>query len=170
MPLDRSAGWGGVAMRWIVLLMVGLAAGSAGAQREIDELTGSDEPPAGVVFEIVEGDEDALAWALPLVSQFSERLRQRFPGLPIAVVTHGSEQFGLLASRTDVPFDTIHEEALLLHGQQVDLHVCGVHAGWYGNDEADFPAYVDFAVSGPARIRDYENFGYVLVPIREPDD
>jgi intracellular sulfur oxidation DsrE/DsrF family protein len=141
----------------------------ASAEPEVDELIAAGEAPPGVLFEIIESDEDALSWALPRVIALSERLRQRYPGLPIAIVSHGPEQFGLLSSNRGGAFDRIHAEAEGLQGREIDLHICGVHAGWYGHDADDFPAYVDVAVSGPAQMRDYQNFGYVLIPLRGDD-
>jgi len=156
-------------MRGLFLcLLMGLA-GPVAAQPEVDELIAAGEAPPGVVFEIVESEEDALAWALPRVVAMTERLRRHYPDLPVAIVSHGPEQFGLLDSNRGDEFDRIHAEAEGLGGNDIDLHICGVHAGWYGHDEDDFPAYVDVAVSGPAQMRDYENFGYVLVPLRGPD-
>ena len=138
------------------------------AQPEVDRLIEAAGPPAGVVFEIVEGEEDALGWALPKVAELSERLRARFPDLSIVVVTHGREQFGLLASRADGPLAQLHAEAQALRGLDIGLHVCGVHAGWDGHVPEDFPDYVDVAASGPAQINDYVNLGFELIRIR-PD-
>ena len=148
----------------VALLFVGLVAPLM-AQPQIERLLNDPEPPVGVVFEVVEGDEAALAQALPKIMQLSERLRARFPGLPVAVVTHGREQFGLLASAAQGPMAAIHDDAQQLVTSDIDLHVCGVHAGWYGHTPEDFPAYVDVSASGPAQIRDYENLGFEVVPL-----
>jgi hypothetical protein len=157
-------------MRWVTAVCGWFLVSAALAQAEVEQLLVMSEPPPGVAFEIVESDDDDLSWALPLVIAHSERLRARFPGLPIAVVTHGSEQFGLLSTRIEEPYDQIHAAAKGLRADNIDLHVCGAHAGWYGNTAADFPDYVDFASSAPAQLRDYENFGYEIVPLRAADD
>jgi len=140
-----------------------LFSAACAAQPEVDRLLAASAPPAGVVFEIVEEDEDALAWALPLIARISERLRARFPDLPIAVVTHGREQFGLLASEAEGSLAGLHGQARDLRAAQIDLHVCGTHAGWLGHAPEDFPDYVDVSASGPAQIRDYRNLGYELI-------
>ena len=65
----------------------------------VDPLTkilAAPSAPAGVVFDIEEWDADALDWAIPMVVQRVEQLRKRFPGLPIAVVSHGDEEFALV--------------------------------------------------------------------------
>jgi intracellular sulfur oxidation DsrE/DsrF family protein len=133
---------------------------------DVDRLLSTDETPVGVVFEIVEGDDDALAWALPLVRQYSERLRARFAELPIAVVTHGAEQFALLEKEADGALASIHADARDLRETAVDLHVCGAHAGWYGHLPEDYPSYVDVSPSGPAQINDYRNLGFEVIRLQ----
>lgn len=156
-------------MRTMTLSVLILLAGVAIAQPEVAQLLEADEAPAGVVFEIVESDEDDLLWALPKVGRLSARLRDRFPDISIVVVTHGSEQFGLLESEAKGPLAPIHETARDLRGQDIGLHVCGVHAGWLGHVPEDFPEYVDVAASGPAQIRDYENLGFEVIRLDEDD-
>jgi intracellular sulfur oxidation DsrE/DsrF family protein len=143
--------------------------GAVFAQPQIERLLDQTSEPAGVVFEVLEEDEDALNWALPLIQQLAERLRARFPELPITVVTHGREQFGLLTIESEGPLAAIHNEARNLAASQVNLHVCGVHAGWDGHTPEDFPDYVDVAASGPALINDYRALGCEVVRLRQPD-
>ena len=152
-----------------LLLVLLLIPGSAVAQPQIERLLDQTSEPAGVVFEILEEDEDALAWALPLVQQLAERLRARFPELPITVVTHGREQFGLLVAENEGPLAEIHNEAQNLVASQIELHVCGVHASWDGHVPEDFPAYIDVAASGPALINDYRALGFEVVRLQHPD-
>jgi intracellular sulfur oxidation DsrE/DsrF family protein len=156
-------------MRQMLYLLLLTASGLSCAQPEVERLMVQVELPVGVVFEIVEGEEDALAQALPRVMRLSGRLRERFPGLPIAVVTHGREQFGLLTSTAQGEMAGIHAGARDLVASDIDLHVCGVHAGWHGHAPEDFPSYVDVSASGPAQIRDYENLGYEVVQLQIDD-
>ena len=143
--------------------------GTVAAQAEVERLLAAPEAPAGVVFEIVKGEEEALDWALPQVARLSARLRARFPELEVAVVSHGREQFGLLADAAG-PLAPIHAAARDLRGADIDLHVCGVHAGWEGHVPEDFPDYVDVAASGPAQIRDYRNLGFEVIRLeRAPE-
>lgn len=136
------------------------------AHDSVDSLLRADGPPPGVVFEIVEGDGGALAWALPRVNRLAARLHERFPGLPVVVVSHGREQFGLLAGEAGGPMAPLHAEARALHDAGISVHVCGTHAGWNGFGPEDFPGYVDVSPSGPAQIRDYRALGYVLIRLR----
>jgi hypothetical protein len=151
------------------LLLLLVMPASAVAQPLIEDLLSRESAPAGVDFEILEEDEDALGWALPLVRQLAERLRVRFPELQITVVTHGREQFGLLAAEIEGPLAEIHGRAQDLVGSRIDLHVCGAHASWYGHVPEDFPAYIDVAASGPALINDYRSLGFEIVRLQQPD-
>lgn len=140
------------------------------ADVDVDQLLTLDEPPTGVVFEIIDDDDDALLWALPKVGRLSGQIHARFPDLPIAVVTHGAEQFALLASQSRGPLAPIHTEARALREAGFDMHVCGAHAGWYGHLPEDFPDYIDVAASGPAQINDYRNVGYQVIRLQADDD
>lgn len=157
-------------MRYLLLILMAGLGGGAVADDAVAHLLAADTPPTGVVFEIVEGDESALETALPRVARLSAQLRERFPALPIAVVTHGREQFGLLAARADGPLSQIHADAQALTGSGVDLHVCGVHAGWFGHTPEEFPSYVDVSASGPAQLNDYENLGFTRVRLDADDE
>lgn len=139
------------------------------AGNEITHLLQGEEPPSGVVFEIAEADEDALSWALPRVRSHIQQLRNRFPGLDIAVVTHGKEEF-LLQSKYRKDNPEVHQAAQdILTGQDVQVHVCGAHAGWYGINEDDFPDYVDVVPAGPIQIDQYRELGYEVIRVEEPD-
>lgn len=131
----------------------------------IEELLARSEAPQGVIFEIVESDETALREHLPAVRRAIDRLRQRFPQLEFAVVSHGREEFALQSRYRDEEAQ-IHAQVLSLVADAVPVHVCGTHAGWYGISPEDFPAYVDVAPSGPAQISLYEDLGYELIVIR----
>ena len=111
------------------------------------------------MFEIVEGDEDALATLLPRLNEVIERLRARFPDIDLAIVSHGGEQFAL-QHKYRQQYIAIHSGVQSLVDDSVPVHVCGAHAGWYGITPEDFPDYVDVSPSGPAQIRQYEALGF----------
>lgn len=147
---------------WVVCL---LAANGARAATRLDDLLARPTAPPGVVFEIVDRDPDALEVALPWVKQAAQRLRQRFPGLPMALVTHGQEMFAL---QTPMRADTqpIHELAQSLSRDEgIPVHVCETFAARRGLAAEDFPDYVDVAPEGPAQIRNYEALDYVRVVV-----
>jgi len=131
-------------------------------------LAHADDPPAGVVFEIVESDESSLTWAIPEVKKYAAILREKFPGLDIAVVSHGKEEFALLKSNSE-EYASVHKAVKSLVKQQdIPVHICGTHASWYDKAAEDFPDYVDVSPVGPAQINDYENMGYTLVVLEKP--
>jgi intracellular sulfur oxidation DsrE/DsrF family protein len=147
----------------LIILIIFLVPLPILADSQVDRLLSTDVEPDGVVFEILEDDDDALGWALPQVARLSARLRERFPDLSIAVVTHGREQFALLSDEADGLLLAIHDDARQLRSEEIDLHVCGVHAGWDGYTPEDFPDYVDVSASGPAQINDYRSLGYEVI-------
>ncbi len=65
-----------------------VSASAAPANHELDLLLEQDTVPAGVVFEIVDWDEQYLSTALPWVSRQITRPRNRDTGLQVAIVSH----------------------------------------------------------------------------------
>ncbi len=133
---------------------------------DLDRLLNAGTAPEGVVFEIVTGDEDALEWALPRVKRAIDRLRQRFPQLPIAVVTHGEEMFALETSVRD-SYTGVHDTVRSLLADNVTVHACGTFAGWRGLAEEHFPDYVNLSAAGPAQINDYRALGYMVIVVTD---
>ena len=75
----------------------------AGEAESVEVLLAAGEPPAGVVFDVSTGDDDALVGLLPRLKADIERLRARYPDLPVAIVTHGTEQFALTRDCIPLP-------------------------------------------------------------------
>ena len=131
----------------------------------IEDLIKQDQRPAGVVIEIVSGDRMLLNTLLPGLNADIQRLRHKYPDLPIAIVTHGQEQFMLTKNN--------RSEAEQVHGiveqlavkDDIDVHVCGTYASWFGVSDNDFPKYVDVAPAGPVQINNYEELGYELITL-----
>ncbi len=145
------------------LLAVWLAQ-SARANPDVDRVVMALQPPPGVVFEVVTGDDRGLLVLFPEIETQIRRLQQRFPQLDIAIVSHGSEQFGLLANKMSA-FAGLHERVVSLKEESVPVHVCGTHASWRGNTQEDFPAYIDVVASAPAQINAYRELGYLVIEI-----
>lgn len=125
------------------------------------------QAPAGVVFEIVSDEADLLGELLPSVKADIIKLRQRFPGLPVAIVSHGSEQFALSSKNYSAGQRTHDMVKSLVRSDKVDVHVCATHAGWYGVSAEEFPDYVDVTAAGPVLIDDYEAIGYEIIILTE---
>ena len=150
-----------------LIVILSFLASTATWASEVDRIIAREQAPEGVVFEIVSDDDDLLGELLPSVKADIKKLRQRFPDLPIAIVSHGKEQFALTSrNRSSKPeaHDLVKE---LVSRNDVDVHVCGTHAGWYGVSAEDFPDYVDVSTTGPAQINDYEAIGYELIILTE---
>jgi len=149
----------------LLTLFVYAPVGHARIDKAVDAVLAREEAPAGVVFEVVTGDRDFLDQAIPAIREQSARLRERFKDLPIAVVSHGNEQFALLAMGAE-QHANVHKEVKVMNLQDnIPVHVCGTYASWRGVDEEEFPEYVDVAPAGPVQIRNYVELGYLLIQV-----
>ena len=158
-----EAGRGG--LRWqpalLMALLLALPTG-AWAAESVESLLARQQAPHGVVFEIVEADEDALERILPEVRRAIEQIRARFPATEFAIVSHGREEFALQTKSRD-EYEAVHRSVQALVADEVPVHVCETHAGWYGVTAEDFPDYVDVAPTGPGQVRAYLELGYELI-------
>lgn len=141
------------------------AAAHAADHPLVAKLLSQNQPPPGVVFEIVTGDPQALRWAVPQVADYAKRLRERFPKLEIAVVTHGQEMFALQKEKRGSSPEVHAEIEQLVKEQHIPVHVCETYAGWRGVSAEAFPEYVNVAPTGPAQVKNYMQLGYVLIKI-----
>lgn len=141
---------------------------SVWAASPIDPVLTAEHAPPGVVFEIASARPDSLSWALPLARTYIARIHQRFPDLPIAVVSHGREMFALKKdpAHANTPVKRLTQQ---LVADGVSLHVCGTYATRRGLSEEDFPDYVNVAAEGPAQINDYVAVGYLHIKLERPD-
>lgn len=153
-------------MKKILGLIVALACTQvmAGAKEDVAFILQAKNPPKGVVFEIATGSENALEWALPQIDAYSKTLREKYPSMDIALVSHGQEEFALL-SENKSKFTGVHNAIQSLTQEKIPVHVCSQHAAMQNKTASDFPSYVDVAETGPKKIRDYQRQGYALVRI-----
>ena len=128
----------------------------------VDKILMAKEAPTGVVFEII-GASGSLGVTLSDVKHNIEQLRNKYPDLPIAIVSHGAEQFDLMSKNTNKESQAHSMVKQLVDANSVDVHVCGTHAEWRGITPEDFPDYVDVSATGPAQINDYLAIGYELI-------
>lgn len=136
---------------------------------QVDALLAKDVAPQGVVFELISGDPKTWVWASPMLVEFRARLRAKFADLDVVVVSHGAEQFQLMASRTKEQPAAIAQLADLA-SEGVNVHVCGVHSSWRDVPQSAYLHFVDVSASGPAQINDYVALGYELIILDRPDD
>ena len=131
----------------------------------VDKIIEQGVEPDGVVFELVTGSKNTWGWAAPMVKDLSKQLKQKYPEIDIAIVSHGYEQFQLTKSNANNQKTTISILKDLVKKDDVDLHVCGTHSSWYNVPEEDYIDIVDVTSSGPARINDYQSMGYKLIKL-----
>ena len=79
-------------------------------------------------------------------------------------MSHGREEFALQTRYQDENAQ-IHQQVQALVAEDVPVHVCETHAGWYGVSAEDFPDYVDVAPTGPGQVSLYQELGYDLIVI-----
>lgn len=148
------------------LLFVTLAIVSVLARAEtVEQVLAMEKEPVGVVFEIVSNNPDELAKVLPTVQKDIQRLHKRFPGLDIAVVSHGMEQFALTKKNKSRYSKTNQEVQSLAKDPNTTFHVCGAFAELHNVGPEDFPDYVDVAAHGPLQIQTYMDFGYLKIKV-----
>lgn len=156
-----------ILLRAVLLMLIPwLLMGSVAANSlTLEQLLAKPTPPAGVVFEIVDRDPQALELALPWVKQAAERLEERFPGVPMALVTHGQEMFAL-QEKDKAKNAALHQQVQGLKREGIPVHVCETYASWKGVAPEAFPSYIDVAPSGPAQINNYIALDYqrLIVP------
>ena len=154
---------------FVLFSFASLPVSATGYHEHVDSIIAESEAPEGIVFEIVTGDPDGLRWALPEAKKAIDKLRAKFPGLDIAVVTHGREQFALQKKYKE-NFKQVHSlTESLVKDSGVDLHVCGTYAEWHNVAANEFAEYADVAAAGPAQINDYVKLGYTKILIENKD-
>jgi intracellular sulfur oxidation DsrE/DsrF family protein len=166
----KTTAWQRLGLVFCLLALMALHSGS-GAELELPELgdiqwiVKQDEAPPGVVFDIREYDEDALVWVGPRLERYVELLRQRFPGLPVAVISHGDEMLALQA-RNRPRYPRVHRIAQhLANDLHILIQVCGTFAALNGIGEDDFPDYIEVVPYGPSQLADYLQIGYEHVTL-----
>ncbi len=117
------------------------------------------------MFTIREYDEDALSWVMPRLKHYVRQLHERYPDMPIAVLSHGNEMLSLTqANRAHYP--ALHASVIeLVKDLGLHFHVCATFAAHHERYEEDFPDYIDFVPSGPAQINDYQAVGFELIEL-----
>ena len=161
MPCNRALSW------WLCVALLTLPLiVSAKEEYSLKQILDLAAAPEGVVIEIITGDNAGLDWALPRSQEYVKQLRRRFKDLPIAIVTHGREQFALTRKNQTAKSKEHQAVRSLLQDNYVQVHVCGTYAGWRGLSKEDFPDYVDVAAAAPAQINDYVALGYLRLVIR----
>ena len=134
---------------------------------QIEDILTLEEEPPGVVFELIESTGYAWTWAAPKIRGYVLQLREKFPDIDIAIVSHGREQFLLTKRSIKTPGKEIAILERMNKFDSIDINVCGTHSSWNNIPSDAYLNFVNVAESGPALLNDYQNLGYVLVLIEE---
>ena len=134
----------------------------------IEAVLDGTQMPGGVVFEIMAWEDRSWDWAAPLLQDYAGRLWRRFPGLDLALVSHGHELFDLALRNRGQHRDAV-ELLAELHDRGIDIHVDGEYARWKRLGPKDFPGFVNLTESGSAQLEDYLKLGFVLIRLEAPD-
>jgi len=147
----------------IVLVFILALASNSQAQEyrlaSVDALIAANSEPDGVVFEIITWEDNAWDWAAPKLNALIEQLRSSYPGLEVALISHGNELFDLAKEQNKQPepaMQTLQD----LSEDDVDIYVCGTYASYKHLGIDDFLAFVNVAPSGPAQLNDYIKLGF----------
>lgn len=121
-------------------------------------------PPKGIVFEIVEQNEEDIRWSISKVNELSQLVKNHYPQVKIIVVAHGQELYALSKYR-EKHYPKVHSLTQQLAKQDIRIQICGTTASWRNQTAADFPTYIEVVEQGPAQIEFYEDLGYTLIEI-----
>lgn len=134
---------------------------------EVERILNAKAEPDGVVFEIITWDKNAWDWAAPMLKQFRQQLLSKYPGLDIALVSHGGEQFELTKDKAKKNI-SVFKALKSLSDDGVNLHVCGTHSSWKDVDDSEYVEFIDVSPSGPAQINDYIKLGFTHILLQSP--
>ncbi|HBH36336.1 MAG TPA: hypothetical protein DDW45_08315 [Gammaproteobacteria bacterium] len=132
---------------------------------QVSAVINADEAPSGVVFVVYEYDESALTWIMPRLVYYVTLMHQRFPDLPVAVVSHGDEMLSLTKENAEIYPEVHFDLETLVKELDVVFHVCGSFAALNDIAESDFPDVIDVVPFGPAQVSDYRSLDYQVIDV-----
>lgn len=137
---------------------------------KVAEIVAANIAPEGVVFDIETLEQGALAELSDYIKWQIKTLKQAYPNVDIAVVSHGIEEYALQTSNQS-KHEKLHSLfANLVEKDEVSVHVCGAVAGLKNLTQEDFPEFVSYSDSGMAQINDYKALGYQVIVIKQLTD
>lgn len=136
------------------------------ASAQIQKIISDGEEPLGIVFEIETLDPFALQKITLYVVKQVKRIKQVYPDVDIAVISHGVEEYALTTKASSEYATTQRLLNEMVIQQEVSLHVCGAVAGLKGLEQEDFPNFISYSASGLAQLNDYKALDYTVVVIK----
>ena len=146
----------------VFLLLFGLTTTVSANEAEVNQLLAKKTAPVGVVFEVVSWDEAYLKTALDAFEKYQKQLKEKFPEIKLAIVTHGNEQFSLTEANKK-KYQATHKQVQRITESEVPVHICAGHAKMRAIDVEAFPEYVSVSARGPGEIENYQSEGYILI-------
>ncbi|MDH5368912.1 MAG: DsrE family protein [Gammaproteobacteria bacterium] len=131
----------------------------------LKQILSSEQAPAGVVFDVATADKEGLNWVVPMVKSYSRQLRNKFPGVKLALVSHGAEQFQLTQSNIQRYINVHRKVKGLIDKEEIQFHICAYNASQSGVKRSAFVTYVDLVDRGPEQISKYQQQGYVVLSL-----
>lgn len=134
---------------------------------QVAGLINAKAEPEGVVFDIETLDPNALEHLTAYVVKQVRLVKEVYPDVDVAIVSHGSEEFALQksAKADNLGLHSVFKQ--LVAAEQVSVHVCGAVGGLKQLSQEDFPDFVSYSASGMAQINDYKSLGYAVVVIEQ---
>jgi len=173
-PLELIRGEKDISIKqfWLILLtLMALALSSLqAADNELDAvktLISANLEPDGIVFEIITWEDNSWDWAAPMLQTAVQQLRTQYPGIEIAVVSHGNELFEL-ALKNNNPLKPSMQILQTLGDEQVEFYVSGDYAKYKYLSTRDFLPFVDVVPSGTAQLQDYIKLGFSHILLERP--
>ena len=131
-------------------------------QSEIDDIRTAGKPE-GVLFLVMEQDEEAFKWVLPRVIHYTQQLREKWEDLTVVVLSHGEEMFALRAEYRPL-YEKMHQDVLMLVSKHhVLFQVCGSYANFSNVAPSEFPDYIDVVPFAPAEIENYRLMEFKII-------
>ncbi len=131
-------------------------------QSEIDVIF-SGEQPEGVLFLVMEQDDEALYWVLPRVTHYTQQLREKWSDLAIVVLSHGDEMLSLTNDLKSLHNELHQAIKKLMADYNVLFQVCGSYASFADIDVSEFPDHIDVVPFAPAEIETYRQMGFKMI-------
>ena len=131
-------------------------------QSEIDKIR-TDHKPEGILFLVMEQDQEAFQWVLPRVIHYTRQLREKWSDLTIVMLSHGEEMFALRTEYRPL-YEKLHQDVLTLVSEyDVLFQVCGSYASFSNVVPSEFPDYIDVVPFAPAEIENYRLMEFKIV-------
>ena len=147
----------------IFIFAIGKAIGGDFPEQSIVDDIYAKERPEGVVFLVMEHDEEAYRWVLPRVLHYTRQLRNRWSDLSIVVLSHGDEMAALQSEYRSLYGEQHMLIQKLVNEYDVLFQVCGSFARFADIDSSEFPDYIDVVPFAPAEIENYRMLEFRMV-------